>query len=131
MNASQALALTFTVPGKPCLNNRVYRHVGGKALKSAEAREYQARVKSIATTVIFGAFLRLAPRLSATMPISVAIVAFNCRGDIDSFAKCILDGMQGVVYVNDSCVKRLVSEKRKDKLGQRIVVTVTLLEVEP
>jgi Holliday junction resolvase RusA-like endonuclease len=111
-------SVAFTITGRPCLNNRVYRHVAGKALKSAEAREYQARIRSLAEAAV------LLARWTHPLGAHVSIDVFNSRGDIDSFPKCILDGMIGPVYPDDRCIRKLTIEKYLDDGPERVRVTV-------
>ncbi len=93
--------------------------MGDRSLKSASARDDQARVRSLAhAAVLAGGW--------PAPPVSVTIVAWSSRLDVDNIAKVIIDGMKGVVILNDSArhVGRLVVEHRRDKLGERYEVTV-------
>ncbi len=124
-------AVTFTIPGKITSANRVTRHVGRVALKSKSAREDHERVRMLAAFVApwnggQGPSLPLAA-------MAVTIVAYNSRLDADNLPKTILDGIRGVLIVNDSPkhLRRLVVEHRRDKLGERYEVTVAALTGEP
>lgn len=46
------------------------------------------------------------------------------RGDLDNFLKCLLDGMQGVMYKNDKQIVELVARRHDDKLNPRVEVKV-------
>lgn len=116
------MTLTFTVPGRPCLNNRVYRHVGGKALKSSEARLYHERVKAHAIAAVIIA------RWKMPEAVEVEIVAYNSRGDIDSFQKVALDAMQGSVYANDSAIVAMTVRKARDEAKERLEIRVSACE---
>jgi Holliday junction resolvase RusA-like endonuclease len=96
--------------------------VGDRSLKSASAREDQARVRSLAH-----AAMRYGQRGWPAPPVSVTIVAWSSRLDVDNIAKVIIDGMKGVVILNDSArhVGRLVVEHRRDRQGERYEVSVS------
>ena len=111
------MSVTFTIPGKITSANRVTRHVGQMALKSASAREDHSRIRARAVVARRGA----PPEAAA-----VTIVAWNSRLDADNLPKTILDGIRGILIVNDSPkhLRRLIVEHERDRGGERYVVTV-------
>jgi Holliday junction resolvase RusA-like endonuclease len=59
--------------------------------------------------------------------VAVTLEVFNVQQDVDNVPKCILDGMQGVIYDHDSRIKRLLVVRERDKKGPRVVVHVRAL----
>lgn len=122
--------ITFTIPGKITSANRVTRHVGNRSIKSASARTDQERIRSLANGYALLAYA-LGPNgnsreIVVPTPASVSIVAWNSRLDADNLPKCVLDGIKGVLIVNDSPkhLRRLLVEHRKDTGGERYDVSV-------
>ena len=118
------MKLRFEVPGEIPSNNRVTRNVAGRSVKSAEAREYQARVASIAKAAVLAQGWKL-PAKGAKL--SVDLYAFGTRLDVDNIAKCLLDGMAGVVYDNDRAIIGLFVAKFSDN-KPRIEIEVGVSE---
>ena len=116
--------ISFVIPGKITSANRVTRHVGRIALKSESARIDHARIRTYAI-----AASRPANSNDWAVPLfgaAVTIRAHNSRLDADNLPKTILDGIKGILIVNDSPkhLRRLVVEHVSDKLGERYAVTV-------
>jgi Holliday junction resolvase RusA-like endonuclease len=121
-NNGGGVTLSFSIAGPLVSNNRMYRHVGGRAIMSAEAREDLARVRSIAYAT--SRFQRWAiPKACA-----VFITVWNSRKDADNCPKVALDGMQGEAIANDSSVLELHVEKRRDDGGERYEIRVEARE---
>lgn len=116
--------VTFTIPGPVTSANRVTRRVGNKSLKSAGARTDHARIRSLA--------IEQRARWGLRDPASVIIIAWNSRLDIDNLPKVILDGLKGVLIVDDSPkhLKRLLVEHWRDAGGERYEVVVKALDYE-
>jgi hypothetical protein len=117
------MSITFTVPGKITSANRVTRHVGKVAVKSRSAREDHSRIAARAMTA------RSIAKWEVPQVAAVGIVAWNSRLDADNLPKCVLDGIKGILILNDSPkrLRRLCVEHRRDKLGERYDVTVDVL----
>jgi hypothetical protein len=111
--------IEFTIPGKVTSANLVTRHVGKLAIKSASARLDHARIRDYA-------LVALRQREEHPLKAAVTITAYNSRLDADNLPKCILDGIKGILIVNDSPkhLRRLVVEHVADKLGERYTVRV-------
>ena len=114
-------ALLFTVPGPIVSGNRASRIVNGRAVKSAEKRRTEERVRSIS----FAAALKagwVPPERAA-----VYIVAVNSRYDADNLVKALSDGMVPYAIVNDN-PKHLralhIRHAEKDTLGERYEIRV-------
>lgn len=88
-------ALRFTVPGRVPSNNRTARVFKGRAVKSPDAKLYQARVASHALVAIKAA--------DWVFPdaVRVKITHYNGLIDVDNIAKSTLDGMRGIVFPDD------------------------------
>lgn len=110
--------LSFTIHGSLVSNNRTTRRFGSFSVKSAEAREDQARVFQLA----FAAAHEVGWQKPAAA--TVIIHAYSTRKDADNIAKSILDGMIGAVYDDDRCVIGLNVAKFLDHDGERYEVTV-------
>ena len=116
--------ITFVIPGKITSANRVTRRVGNASIKSASARGDHERIRSLALTVTrqdqYIHWVAAYPRATVT------VTAYNSRLDADNLPKTILDGIKGILIVNDSPkhLRRLVVEHVSDKLGERYAVTV-------
>lgn len=115
-----AASTWFEIPGKITSANRVTRHVGKIALKSKSAREDHTRIKerAVARAILDKWEIPNAAR--------VTISAYNSRLDADNLPKTILDGIKGVLIVNDSPkhLRGLAITHTTDKLGERYVVHV-------
>lgn len=112
-------ALVISIPGRIVSNNRVTRHVEGKALKSTEARRDQARIAEQARQAAF--LSQWEPLITAC---ELQIIAWNTRKDVGNVEKVIADALSGIAYDDDRRLVRLVVEKRRDKLGERYDVAV-------
>ena len=136
------LTLQFTIPGPPVGKGRPrFSTAGGKprSYTPAVTREYEALIAARAAEAMVG-------RDPLTTPLTVYIYAFMSiplswsktkrqaaldgvryptRPDVDNIAKTVLDGMQGVVFENDSQVTYLKVSKKYAEEGS---VTVWLSE---
>jgi Holliday junction resolvase RusA-like endonuclease len=116
------VTLSFEIVGRVPSNNRVARRVGNKTLKSAEARDFCARIYSHAM------YAANAAGWERPAACRVEIVAWNTRLDVDNVPKCILDGMAGMAYENDKCVLELEVRKERDRGEQRTAIRVVALD---
>lgn len=110
--------IAFTIRGRLVSNNRVTRHVGRLAIKSGEAREDEARVRTLAFAV--------AVKTGWKPPEAAAlyITAWNTRKDVDNVSKIISDGLQGPVLRNDRDLVALGVKLDWDSGGERYDITV-------
>jgi len=77
-------------------------------------------------------FQRNRPRVDAFLRPEAVNMDYIRTPDVDNLAKFVLDGMQGVVYTNDSYITCLRSRKVYDNVGQcngRTTVVVTRNEI--
>lgn len=110
------IALTLPIPPKL---NRLYRVSGGRIYKITPARTYRDTVFWLAKEQGVG------KPFDGAIKLKVAWYRPANRGDIDSIIKCLLDVLQGVAYLNDSQICKLVVEKTLDKANPRVEVVVT------
>lgn len=69
-------------------------------------------------------------RTDGRYAVQIAVYRAARRGDVDNFAKAVLDGLNGVCWRDDSAVTRLAVELYEDKERPRIEVEVTEIEAE-
>lgn len=116
--------VTFTIPGKVTSSNMVKTPMAfGRAVKTSSARLDCERIRTYALACA------LTNDWEQPQVAGVTIVAWNSRLDVDNLPKCVLDGIKGVLILNDSPkrLRRLLVEHRRDKEGERYVVTVDVL----
>lgn len=114
--------ITLTLPLPPSAN-RLYRAIGrGRSIKSKEYREWIARARSIVSESVGN----LEP---LTGPCTAIIALYlRRRRDVDNSAKPILDVLQGLVYANDSQVRRLLICREQVERGALPHVVVKIEE---
>ena len=116
--------ITFTIPGRPIPKGRPRLGVRGRRAyiyTPERTREYEQAVGLCARAAVQGDALEC--------PVAVKIDLFlhgKRRIDVDNCAKSILDGMNGVVYLDDNQVVDLRVRKlrEKNKKEQRVEVEV-------
>lgn len=115
--------MIFMLPYPPTANTywRVWR---GRAVKSAEAREYQRKVQLLAKATC-GRDLR---PLRGPVRVEVSVYRPQRRGDLDNTLKVILDALKGIAYGDDAQIVALSARRNDDAANPRAVVTV---EAEP
>lgn len=100
--------------------NRYWRVWRGRAVKSDEAREYQAKVRRL--------YARARPLAG---PVSVTLEVYRPikRGDLDNSLKVTLDALKGVAFLDDAQVKRLTATQHDaTKATARVEVRVVPLD---
>ena len=115
-------SITITIPGKITSANRVTRHVGGRALKSASARRDTERIRAIAWAAAQAAGWE-APEVAA-----IRIQAHNSRLDAGNIEKVLLDSIKGGLLIVDDRprhLRRLLIEHHRDEIGERYEITVS------
>ena len=109
--------MKITRPYPPSAN-RYWRVFRGRAVKSAEARAYQAHVAAIAT--------RHGMRpVCGDVAVTLDVYRPAKRGDLDNTAKVTLDALKGFAFGDDKQVVELVMKRFDDKNNPRIEVAVT------
>jgi crossover junction endodeoxyribonuclease RusA len=110
--------MILTLPYPPSAN-RYWRVWRGRAVKSDEARAYQAKVGLLAR--VQGATGE--PMLD-DIELKISVYRPAKRGDLDNCLKVAIDALKGVVFVDDSQVVRIEAERADDKANPRIVIQV-------
>jgi Holliday junction resolvase RusA-like endonuclease len=110
----KAIVLTLDLPP---LGNRAYRNWGGRMVMSPEARLYKANVlESLQSENITA--------LDGTISVSMDVYRKRKAGDLDGYAKILLDSMQGICYANDKQIVELHARRFDDKHHPRVHVTI-------
>jgi len=120
--------MIFTVPGKPVPFARVFVGNDGKCHVPAEMRAYKRHVAAYALQ----ARCRMPDGWSLDERYDVEIHVYRVSpagrrraGDIDGYAKTLLDALNKVVWVDDSQVRRLEVEiLDTEPGGERVTIAV-------
>jgi Holliday junction resolvase RusA-like endonuclease len=121
--------LAFTVEGPPKSWQRAAAGKGGRIFTPKTTREYERRVKSVAMAAILlarGSW----PRIT-TLRVSVGLSIFfadQVRRDLDNVVKACLDGMNRVVYADDSQVDEVHAYRYFDAVRPRVEFLIRILE---
>ena len=102
----------------PPSSNRYWRHVDGKVLLSAAARDY----RRLAGLQAACAGMR-AP-LEGPVVVTLTLYRPAKRGDLDNRVKVLLDALNGIAYRDDSQVVELHAYRREDRANPRVEVDV-------
>lgn len=100
--------------------NRYWRVFRGRAVKSPEARQYQANVRALATGH---------RPLTGRVSVELRFIRPARRGDLDNRLKVLLDALKGVAYLDDKQVTRILAEQ-VDGTPDTAGVTVTVWQLE-
>lgn len=105
--------ITVTLPVPP-LVNRYWRRAGTHTYLSPAGRAYKQTVAEIMD----------AKPLKGNVAISATIYRARKAGDLDNYAKGLLDAMVGLAYEDDKQVTNLHMVRRDDKTNPRCEVRV-------
>lgn len=108
--------LRLELPYPPSMN-RYWRHYQGKTVISTEARNYKQQVGMMALAAHVSPF-------SGNVAVTIDLYRPAKRGDLDNFAKVLLDSMQGYLFKNDNQVVDLHLRRHDDKKNPRVVIEV-------
>lgn len=110
------MKLVLPYPPTANLYWRVFR---GRAVKSADARRYQALVRALSIQ-------QRGVQAIHSGPVSVVAKLYRPRriGDLDNSLKVALDALKGVAYLDDSQVVRIEAERHDDKANPRLEIEV-------
>lgn len=109
--------MRVVLPSPPSAN-AYWRSVGARVLKSAAARKYVARAALCCIAA------RVKP-LAGDVAVRVKWYRPAKRGDLDNHLKVALDALQGLCYMNDGQITRLMAERYEDAENPRLEVEVT------
>lgn len=98
--------------------NVYWRNVGGRVVKSADARLYALKV---------AALCRAAKASPLAGPVMVSVNVFRPirRGDLDNRIKVTLDVLRGYAFADDEQVVEIHAYRHDDKANPRVEVEVT------
>ena len=110
-------SVRLVIPGRPVPHERVVPKKGGKPFTSRRTRDFEKLVADLS---------RAAGRVAGETHVDIHLLIAPPTGDLDNYAKSILDGMvKGGLIDDDRTVKRLVVERSKvAKAAQRAIVLV-------
>ena len=88
----------MTIPGMPVSKNRALRYGKGRTYRTAESHTYQSTVALCGRIAMRGR-----PPMTGRLRVYLRVVATNRSRlpDADNCAKAPLDGLRGIVYVDD------------------------------
>jgi len=116
-HVSSAEGLTLVVPLEPPSGNHYVRHCRGRHFKTREALAWYAAVAACAGGARVGG--------KGHAVEYTVYQGKGSRGDVDNYAKCILDGLtKAGVLETDASVVDLVCHKRRDRERPRTEITV-------
>jgi crossover junction endodeoxyribonuclease RusA len=111
-------SLSFTVPGKPQPKERPRRAKSGTWYTPSKTKKYERLV----------AMCAMADGVRFSGPVKVRIAIYwpdRRKRDLDNAAKSICDGMNGVVYADDSQITEMHITADTDRDAPRAEVTVS------
>lgn len=99
-------AFSFRVPGRPQPWQRTARRVGGGVFTAQATRAWEKAVAGVAVAAATSQGWVRAPR-GTSIAVAVHVATDTAGGDIDNYAKAVLDGLNGVAWDDDHQVSRL------------------------
>lgn len=115
--------VSFVVEGNPVPKGRPRLGRGGHVFTPKKTAAYEDKVG-------WTARIAMAHRCAyvGRVAVSISVQTSNKRGDVDNIAKSLMDGMNGVVYEDDSQVVDLHIRIERVKRKGRVSVMVTPLD---
>jgi Holliday junction resolvase RusA-like endonuclease len=125
MSPSDALPLSFSVPGIPRPKERPRLGKGGHVYTPARTAHFEESVRVYAMQAV----ARFGWRFDAGARYALTLRVFQSDGrriDLDNVAKAISDALNGLAFADDSQVDRLVASRTRSALpaDQRVEVEV-------
>ena len=118
-------AQSVILPLPPSVNHYLARTGNGGVYLSPEARNYKAAATLTA---------QHAGMVMYTCPVAVAMHVYRARrvGDLDNYAKLVLDSLTGIAWGDDAQVVELHAYRRDDASNPRVEVEIrTVQEAQP
>lgn len=119
--------IDFVVNGPPIAWHRPEQTKTGHTFKNKLDKEFQKAIANSASAAIARAYYgsRNTWKLDSEFHVHATFYVKDLvRRDIDNLEKNILDGMNGIVWNDDSQVVKVTKEKRLDRARPRVDVTV-------
>lgn len=105
--------IKIVIPGRPVPKERPRLTVDGRRRHVYTPRGTSYYEKEVAFAALIAAKGRI---LKSELYVYIKLFFADRKyGDLDNYAKCILDGLQGALYDNDKQVARLIIERYFDK----------------
>jgi Holliday junction resolvase RusA-like endonuclease len=114
-----ASVVRLSMPIPPSAN-RYWRKFRNRMVVSQEATAYKKLVGLLATQANVTC-------LDGDVIVRMDVYRAHRRGDLDNFAKCCLDSLQGVGFRNDSQIVELHMRRFDDKRNPRVEVWIEAL----
>ena len=112
--------LKIVIPGRPVPKERPRLSAAGRKMYIYTPKETSKFEKQVALAAFTAANGKV---LFGDIAISIKLYFSDKRfGDLDNYAKSILDGLQGTLYENDKQVARLHIERHIDKSERAEVI---------
>lgn len=121
------MIVTLKIPGKPQPKQRARRGKGGRFYTPRETRDFERSVAQYG----LGARMRTGERWSLVASYRVRVECFmpdRRKRDADNVAKAVLDGLNGILWDDDTQVVELTTTKAVDRENPRTVVTVEIIQ---
>jgi Holliday junction resolvase RusA-like endonuclease len=115
---------SFTVPGRPVPKQRPRLGRNGNIYTPKNCREYEKAVGWAARQLFKNP-------LEGPVELHVRLYLNSKGGDLDNYIKAICDGLNGVAWLDDSQVERLMASMAINEVAaERADVLVRLVEIE-
>ena len=114
----------FSVPGRPVPKQRPRLGRNGNIYTPKNCREYEK-------TVGWAAKRLFKYPIEGPVELQVRLYLNSKGGDLDNYIKAICDGLNGVAWLDDSQVERIIASITVNEVAaERAEVLVRLLEIE-
>jgi crossover junction endodeoxyribonuclease RusA len=118
------MAVAFTVSGRPVPKQRPRLGRNGNIYTPKNCREYEKAVGWAARRLFRNP-------LEGPVELHVRLYLNSKGGDLDNYIKAISDGLNGVAWLDDSQVERIMASMTvKENAAERAEVLVRLVETE-
>ncbi len=118
----QCVAYRFELPLPPSTNDLYVPVARGRLVLSKSARQYKTGAGLVVQSHGYAPFKG---------KVWVQVDIYRAHGDVDNFAKCLLDTFKGIVYRDDKQVTHFGMDLHDEKDPQRWRVEVEVREVQP
>jgi crossover junction endodeoxyribonuclease RusA len=115
------MKITFDVPGKP-VPKQSYKHSKSGGYTPAHVKQWQNIISDAAAW----SFLTFqVPRFDGDVKVKLEFRLHDARRrDSDNLSKCVLDGMNGIAWIDDTQVNDLHITKVIDRENPGVMITV-------
>jgi Holliday junction resolvase RusA-like endonuclease len=118
------MTVAFTVPGRPVPKQRPRLGRNGNIYTPKNCREYEKTVGWVARRLFKSP-------LDGPVELHVRLYLNSKGGDLDNYIKAICDGLNGVAWLDDSQVERIMASMCiNEVVAERAEVLVKVVEIE-